>query len=116
MAWLPNDWDSDEYEAELRASPDRLLKKTSGEHLEMEDLAAKILAKGRRGITAHSELRDYLSDSQMAMRQSREVHTSLGYPERHIYQGLYKRVFNPNSRGTHSSNAIPSLDTDEGHY
>ncbi len=116
MAWLPNDFDSDEYEQGLRDSPDRLLKKTSGEHLEFEAVAAAILAEGRRGITAHSELRDYHSASQLAMRESREVHPQQGYPEKYIYQGIYHRAYNPLSRGTHSSNAIPSLDSDEDHH
>jgi hypothetical protein len=114
MVWLPKDWDAEEYEADLRASGEKLARRSSGEDLELEAVADAILAKSRRGITKHSELRDYLSKSQLDMRYSREVYPESGHPEEGIISGIYKRAYNPLSRGSKSSSAAPSFgDEDE---
>lgn len=113
MAWLPNSFDPEEKEEEFRNSDERLARKSYGEDLEMEAVADAILAKGRRGTTRHSELRDYLSKSQLDLRRSREVYPASGHPEDHLFSGLYKRTYNPLSRGTHSSNSIPSFEEHE---
>lgn len=108
--WLPSGWDADAYEDELREEGQSFVNKTSGEDIYLESVADNILARGRRGTTKHSELRDYLSKSQLALRQSREVYPSQGFPEENIYKGLYRRAYNPTSRGTHSSNSVPGFD------
>ncbi len=108
MAWLPNDFDHDAEEENFKNDPNRLARKSYGEDLELEAVADHILARGRRGTTKHSELRDYLSKSQIDLRKSREVYPSQGFPETHLYSGIYRRAYNPNSRGQHSSNSAPS--------
>jgi len=115
MSWLPKDFDNDEEEQLLRDSPDRLSRQGSGDDIELESIADSILAKGRRGTTKHSELRDYLSRSQLDLRRSREVYPEQGYPEENIYSGLYKRAYNPTSRGEHSSNSTPGFEEEEHH-
>ena len=54
--------------------------------------ADRILADGRRGITKHSEMTDYLSPSQVARRMSHEVYPASGIPDPHLVSGLFKRV------------------------
>lgn len=101
---------------ELHKSPDRLCKTRSGVSWEIEMLADQILADGRRGVVKHSELRDYLSPSQLDLRRSREIMPTQGFPEAHLFAGLYRRVYNPNSRGRHTSNAVPTFsETDVDH-
>ncbi len=113
MSWLPNDFDAEAAEEEFRESGGRLARKTSGEDLQIEAVADAILARGRRGVTKHHLLRDYLSKSQMDLRLSREVFPTQGFPEESLYSGLYRRAYNPNSRGQHSSNSAPSFEEDQ---
>lgn len=114
--WLPSDFDAEEEEEKFRNNPNRLSRKTSGEDIYAEAVANAILARGRRGTTKHSELRDYLSPSQMALRLSREVYPASGHPEDNLFRGLYRRVYNPNSRGSHSSNSVPTFDEGESEH
>ena len=66
-----------------------------GINSELEEQANAILREGRRGITALSEKKDYLTEEQMNLRQAREVLNSNGYPDPSIRQGLYRRTYNP---------------------
>lgn len=93
---------------ELREQDNKLQRQTSGTNWELEGLADKILAEGRANVTKHSELRDYLSPSQLNLRWSREVYANQGFPEQHYYSGMYGRAYNPNTRGQTSSKATPS--------
>ena len=67
----------------------------SGINSELEEQANAILREGRRGITALSEKKDYLTEEQMNLRQAREVLNSNGFPDPSIRQGLYRRVYSP---------------------
>lgn len=65
----------------------------SGVKLDLEEMANAILRKGREGITALSEKKDYLTDEQLALRQQREVLNTNGFPDPSIKQGLYRRSY-----------------------
>lgn len=67
----------------------------SGVNSPLEEQANAILREGRRGITALSEKKDYLTEEQLNLRQAREVLNSNGFPDPSIRQGLYRRVYNP---------------------
>jgi len=82
----------------------------SGDDWEMEILTDFMLVQSRKGVTSHSELRDFLSISQLDLRRSREVVPTSGFPEAHLFSGLYRRAYNPNSRGSRTSSAPPNLD------
>lgn len=63
------------------------------EALELE--SDRILAEARKGITAHSEKKDYLSPSQLEWRRSREVYPNSGIPDRAFFSGVFSRAYNP---------------------
>lgn len=67
----------------------------SGVKGDLEEAANAILRKGREGVTALSEKKDYLTEEQMALRQSREVTNSNGFPDPSICSGLYRRAYSP---------------------
>lgn len=67
----------------------------SGVKSDLEEQANAILREGRRGVTALSEKKDYLTDEQMALRQAREVLNGNGFPDPSIKQGLYRRSYSP---------------------
>lgn len=67
----------------------------TGVNSELEEQANAILREGRRGITALSEKKDYLTEEQLNLRQAREVLNSNGVPDPSIRQGLYRRVYSP---------------------
>lgn len=67
----------------------------SGVKSDLEEKANAILRDGRKGVTALSEKKDYLTDEQMALRQAREVLNTNGFPDPSICQGLYRRVYSP---------------------
>lgn len=69
----------------------------SGVNQELEEQANAILREGRRGVTALSEKKDYLTAEQLHLRQSREILNSNGFPDPAICQGLYRRSYNPNA-------------------
>ncbi len=75
----------------------------SGVKSDLEEAANAILREGRRGVTALSEKKDYLTDEQMALRQAREVLNGNGYPDPSIKQGLYRRAYNANAGARPSS-------------
>ena len=53
----------------------------------LEEQANAILREGRRGITALSQKKDYLTEEQLALRQGREVYNVNGVPDIHINVG-----------------------------
>lgn len=67
----------------------------SGINSDLEEQANAILREGRRGITALSEKKDYLTEEQLNLRQAREVLNSNGFPDPSIRQGLYRRAYSP---------------------
>jgi hypothetical protein len=67
----------------------------SGINSDLEEQANALLREGRRGITALSEKKDYLTEEQLNLRQAREVLNSNGFPDPSIRQGLYRRVYSP---------------------
>jgi len=67
----------------------------SGVNLDLEEKANAILREGRKGVTALSEKKDYLTNEQMALRQAREVLNANGFPDPSIHQGLYRRTYSP---------------------
>ena len=67
----------------------------AGVNSELEEQANAILREGRRGITALSEKKDYLTEEQLNLRQAREVLNSNGFPDPSIRQGLYRRAYSP---------------------
>lgn len=66
----------------------------SGVKSDLEEVANAILREGRKGVTALSEKKDYLTDEQLALRQAREVLNNNGFPDPSIKQGLYRRAYN----------------------
>lgn len=67
----------------------------SGINSSLEEQANAILREGRRGVTALSEKKYYLTEEQLSLRQAREVLNSNGFPDPSIRQGLYRRVYSP---------------------
>ena len=66
-----------------------------GINSDLEEQANAILRDGRKGVTALSEKKDYLTEEQLNLRQSREVLNSNGFPDPSIRQGLYRRCYSP---------------------
>lgn len=66
-----------------------------GVDFELEEEADRILSEGRRGVTKHSEMKDYLSPSQLERRRAREITNKNGFPEAGLFQGLAKRAYAP---------------------
>lgn len=69
----------------------------TGINSDLEEQANALLREGRRGITALSEKKDYLTEEQLNLRQAREVLNSNGFPDPSIRQGLYRRAYSPMS-------------------
>lgn len=73
----------------------------------LEEQANEILAQDRRSQGRSKRDRvDYLTDGQMYRRRRREIYNKNGYPESHLYNGLFKRAYNPSmnkKRGATSS-------------
>lgn len=67
----------------------------NGINTDLEEQANAILREGRRGVTALSEKKDYLTEEQLNLRQAREVLNANGVPDSSIRQGLYRRAYNP---------------------
>lgn len=67
----------------------------SGINSDLEEQANAILREGRRGVTALSEKKDYLTEEQLSLRQAREVLNCNGFPDPSIRQGLYRRAYSP---------------------
>ena len=69
----------------------------TGVNSDLEEQANAILREGRRGVTALSEKKDYLTEEQLNLRQAREVLNCNGFPDPSIRQGLYRRAYSPNA-------------------
>jgi hypothetical protein len=72
-----------------------LLSLQSGENSTLEEQAAEWLAKGRKGVTALSEKRDYLTFDQLQLRYRREVSNHTGISDESLMSGLFRRAHNP---------------------
>lgn len=105
-------YERDDRVEELHKEDQKLCNVVSGFDWNLEEIADHILAKGRRGVFKHSELRDHLSNSQLDLRRSREVYPTQGFPEKNIFNGMYKRAYNPLTRGTRTSKATPNLESE----
>lgn len=68
---------------------------SNGVNFALEEQANAILREGRRGVTALSEKKDYLTEEQLNLRLQREVFNVNGVPDAHIMSGLYRRAYNP---------------------
>lgn len=68
---------------------------TCGTNLELEEMADRILADGRAGVTKLSEKQDYLSTGQLDRRRQREIYNRNGFPEPHLFSGMFNRAYNP---------------------
>lgn len=70
----------------------------SGIDWELEEEATRILKQDRkdRGVTKQSEKRDWLTPVQLEHRLSKEIYTSVGVPDKGLFQGIYRRAYNPN--------------------
>lgn len=62
----------------------------------LEEEADLILAEDRRRLGRSNESVDWLSPGQLERRREREVYNKNGVPESHLYEGLFKRAYNPN--------------------
>jgi hypothetical protein len=62
--------------------------------LELEEAADEMLRESLEGCTKYSEKSDVLTAWKLQMRETREILTSSGFPERHIRQGMYHRAAN----------------------
>lgn len=67
----------------------------SGVDYKLEQQANELLKESRRGITALSAKKDFLTEEQLKQRKDREVYNANGVPDVHIMSGLYKRSYNP---------------------
>lgn len=66
-----------------------------GVNYDLEERANALLREGRRGVTALSEKKDYFTEEQLMLRQSREVLNLNGVPDEAIFSGMYRRAYNP---------------------
>jgi hypothetical protein len=72
-----------------------LLPLRPGENHLLEQKAAELLAKGREGVTALRDKRDYLTKDQLLLRYSHEVSNGHGFCDESLMSGLFKRAYNP---------------------
>lgn len=72
-----------------------LLPTRADKLLELEEAADEFLAADRRdrGVTKHSDMRDYLSFGQLRTRLKREIYTSVGYPDASLVSGIFVRTY-----------------------
>lgn len=89
--------------------PPQVLNLKSGEDSSLEDEAAAWLAKGRQGVTALSEKRDYLTVDQLQLRYRREVSNHTGVCDESLMSGMFRRTYNPLA-GSRPSRRLQSSD------
>lgn len=79
-----------------------VLRLKSGEDGALEEQAAALLAQARRGVTALSDKRDYLTFDQLQLRYRHEVMNHTGIADESLRSGLFRRAHNElaNSRPT----------------
>ncbi len=80
---------------ELEEEPKSELRVRSGIDWEKEDAANQILRESRKGVTKLSDKKFWLTEEQLALRQSREVYNQFGVPDARLVSGLYRRAHNP---------------------
>lgn len=73
----------------------RPLRLRSGTDYALEEQADALLAESRRGVTALSDKRDYLTHDQLRLRLSREVYNTTGVSDESLAHGLFNRCYNP---------------------
>lgn len=78
-----------------------------GINYKLEAEADEWLRKSREGVTRLEDKKDFLTGEQLALRYSREVYNSNGFPDPHVVSGLYRRAYNPlaNSRPGKNKNS-----------
>lgn len=65
----------------------------------LEDQADALLAESRRKTPQDKEdPYQVLTAGQIERRQSREIYNKNGFPEPHLFAGLFRRVDNPKAR------------------
>lgn len=67
----------------------------NGVDFSIEQQADRWLAKGREGVTALCDKRDYLTKDQLQLRYSKEVFNINGIPDEALFRGVSGRVHNP---------------------
>lgn len=62
----------------------------------LEEQADRILAEDRKNQAAEGNSEnDYLTEGQIESRRQREVYNKNGFPEGQLYNGLFRRAYNP---------------------
>lgn len=70
--------------------------RTMGPDPYLEELADKILADDRRSRGRRKKSEEtYLTPGQLGRRKFREVYNKNGFPEPHLYSGLFRRAYDP---------------------
>lgn len=80
----------------MTISDPAVLRLKAGEDYKLEEIAAALLAKGREGVTALRDKREYLTKDQLDLRASKEVTNVNGVSDEALMSGLFRRAFNPN--------------------
>lgn len=75
----------------------RLGRCKNGVDWNLEEYADEMLAQARREVPRSQDDDPYevLSVGQLDRRRSREIYNRNGFPEPHLYSGLYRRAYNP---------------------
>lgn len=91
----------------------------NGVDYDLEEYADELLAKARRLKPRSQDDDPYevLSPGQIDRRRSREVYNKNGFPEPHLYAGIYRRAHNPNIVNRKKKrNNTEDLDTMESYF
>lgn len=75
--------------------PQQPLRLKSGMDYSLEEMANRLLAESRKGITALRDKQDYLTHDQLMLRSQREVLVTDGIPDEAYHRGMFRRVFSP---------------------
>lgn len=67
----------------------------SGVDFALEEEADRLLAESRKGVTALSEKRDYLTKDQLQLRAQREITNRTGVCDESIIRGSFRKAYNP---------------------
>lgn len=72
-------------------------KPKNGIDYNLEDYADELLAQNRRENPRSQDQDPYevLSPGQLDRRRSREIYNRNGFPEAHLFSGIYRRAHNP---------------------
>ncbi len=91
----PEDLEPDDADAPEERGP--RVKVKCGVDWELEAQADVLLRASREGLTKVSDKQDFLTTDQLERRRCREVLVAQGFPESHLYSGIYRRAWNPNA-------------------